>query len=122
LIIGIILALFFGVALFLRVCLPYDRVFTADWIKFTGTDAYYHMCLVDSLVHNFPHFPSFNPYFIYPGGGGVGAIHFFDWLLGSIVWVIGLGSPTNHTIDVVGAYFPAVLGALTVIPVYFICN
>lgn len=34
--------------------------------------------------------------------------------------MIGLGSPTQHTVDVVGVYFPAVAAALTVIPVYFI--
>jgi len=121
LIIGLILALFFGFALYLRVHFPYEKVFVGDWIKFTGIDAYYHMRLVDNLVHNFPHLFSFDPYFIYPdGGGGIGNIRFFDWLLASIIWVISLGSPTEHTIDVVSVYFPAVLGALTVIPVYFI--
>ncbi len=121
LITGIILALFFGVALGIRAGLPYDVIFAGDWIKFTGVDAYYHMRLVDNLVHNFPHLFSFDPYFIYPdGGGGIGSIYFFDWLLASIIWVIGLGSPTQQTIDMVSVYFPAVLGALTVIPVYFI--
>ncbi|MFC2010987.1 oligosaccharyl transferase, archaeosortase A system-associated [Chloroflexota bacterium] len=120
LITGIIVALFFGIALYLRTYLPYDRVFSGDWIKYTGVDAYYHARLVDNLVHNFPRLLSFDPYFIYPNGGGIGNIRFFDWLLASIIWVIGLGSPTEHTIDVVSVYFPAVLGALTVIPVYFI--
>ena len=55
---GIILALFFGVALYLRVYLPYNQVFSGDWIKFTGVDAYYHMHLVDNLVHNFPISPA----------------------------------------------------------------
>jgi len=117
---GIIVALFFGVALFLRVYLPYNQVFSGDWIKFTGVDAYYHMRIVDNLVYNFPHHSLFNPYMIYPGGGGVTSLLFFDYLLAGIIWVIGLGSPTQHTVDVVGVYFPAVLGALTVIPVYFI--
>ena len=116
----IMLALFFSIALYLRVYLPYDQVFSGDWIKFTGIDAYYHMRLVDNLVHNFPRLISFDPYFMYPGGHSVGSIHFFDWLLASIIWMVGLGAPTQHTIDVVGVYFPAVLGALTVIPVYFI--
>ncbi|MFQ6122689.1 MAG: hypothetical protein ACE5LA_06500 [Dehalococcoidales bacterium] len=35
-IIGILLALFFGIALYFRVYLPYDQVFTGDWIKFTN--------------------------------------------------------------------------------------
>ena len=117
---GLILALFFGAALFIRVYFPYDRVFSGEWIKFTGIDAYYHMRLVDNLVHNFPNYMSVDPYFIYPGATGVISIGFLGWLLASITWVIGLGSPTQHTVDVVAVYFPAVLGALTVIPVYFI--
>ncbi|MBA7624652.1 hypothetical protein ES703_32063 [subsurface metagenome] len=117
---GIILAIFFGVALCLRICLPYDQVFGSDWIKFTSADAYYHMRVVDNLVHNFPHLIRLDPYLLSPYSVGVSSIHFFDWLLAAIIWVIGLGSPTQHTIDVIGVYFPAILGALTVIPVYFI--
>ncbi|MCJ7744449.1 MAG: oligosaccharyl transferase, archaeosortase A system-associated, partial [Dehalococcoidales bacterium] len=68
----------------------------------------------------FPHFTTFDPYLLYPGGVGLGNIHLFNWLLAGVIWLAGLGSPTPHTIDVVGAYFPAVLGALTVLPVFFI--
>jgi oligosaccharyl transferase (archaeosortase A-associated) len=117
---AIIVALFFGVALYLRTVLPYDQVFSGDWIKFTGVDAWYHMRIVDNLVHNFPHLNSFDPYMIYPAGMGMVGYYFFDYLLAGIIWLIGLGSPTQHIVDVVGVYLPAVLGALTVIPVYFI--
>ncbi|MCJ7654741.1 MAG: oligosaccharyl transferase, archaeosortase A system-associated [Dehalococcoidia bacterium] len=120
LIAGIIVALFFGVALYLRIALPYDKVFVGDWIKFTEVDAYFFMRIVDNLVHNFPHLNSFDPYMLYPGGGGTGSHTFFVYFLAGITWLVGLGSPTQHTVDVVGVYFPAVLGALTVIPVYFI--
>ena len=120
LLIGILIAIFFGVALFFRAYFPYDQVFTSGGIKFTGVDAYFQMRLVDGIVHNFPHLASFDPYAIYPGIQQVGSIHFFNWLLAGIIWVIGLGSPSQHLIDVVGVYFPAVLGALVVIPVYFI--
>jgi len=117
---GAILVLCFGLAFFLRVYFPYDKIFVGEWIKFAGVDAYFQMRLVDSIVHNFPHLTDFDPYFTYPGGGVTSTIYLFNRFLAGIIWVIGLGSPTQHTIDVVGAYFPAVLGALTVIPVYFI--
>src|SRR4030043_1040304 len=120
LIAGIIVALFFRVSLYIRVALPYDQVFVGDWIKFTGVDAYYFMRIVDNLVHNFPHLNSFDPYMLYPGGGGTGLCTFFVYFLAGITWLVGLGSPTQHTVDIVGVYFPAVLGALTVVPVYFI--
>ena len=117
---AIILALFFGISLFLRVYLPYDQVFSGEWIKFTSIDAYYQMRLVDNLVHNFPWLTNFDPYLLYPFGTAIDNIHFFNWLLAGIIWVIGFGSPSQHTIDVVAVYFPAVLAALTVIPVYII--
>ena len=91
LLIGIIVALSFGVALYLRICLPYDQVFGGDWIKFTSVDAYRHMRLIDILAHNFPHFIPFDPYLIYPVTvKGIGIIHLFHWFLGGIIWVIVL--------------------------------
>jgi len=114
------LARFFGIALCFRIYLPYDQVFSGDLVKFTSIDAYYHMRLVDNLLQHFPHSISFDPYTFYPNGAMVGWPPLFDWFLAGIIWVIGLGSPTEHTINVVSVYFPAVLGALTVIPVYFI--
>ncbi len=120
LIAGILVAFFFAVALFLRVVLPFDKVFVGDWIKFTGVDAYFLMHIVDNLAHNFPHLNSFDPYLLYPAGGSVSLPPFFVYFLGGIIWLIGLGSPAQHVTDIVGVYFPAILGALTVIPVYFI--
>lgn len=117
---GILVAVCFGVALYLRVALPWDKVFVGDWIKFTGVDAYYFMRIVDNLVHNFPHLMTFDPYSLYPGGSVISNIQFWPYLISGVTWLIGFGSPTQHTIDVIGVYFPAVLGALTTIPVYFI--
>jgi dolichyl-diphosphooligosaccharide--protein glycosyltransferase len=119
-IVVIMLALFFGVALFIRIYFVYDQVFIDEGIRFTSNDAYFQMRLVDNLLHNFPHLINFDPYLLYPSGIRIDNIHFFNWLLAGIIWLIGLGSPTQHTIDTVAVYYPAVLAALMVIPVYFI--
>ncbi|HEY90481.1 MAG TPA: oligosaccharyl transferase, archaeosortase A system-associated, partial [Dehalococcoidia bacterium] len=113
-------ALLFGLSLFLRAYLPHDMVFSGDQVKFVGADAYYHMRLVDSLVQNFPNYTTFDPYLYYPHGSYWQYMPFFDLLIAASALVVGLGSPTLHTIEVVAAYLPAILGALTVIPVYFI--
>ncbi len=118
---GLILALIFGLAFSLRVCLPYESVFAEDWVRFGGTDPWYHMRLVENLVHHFPHRIFFDPYGFYPSGQSVlGIAPLYDLLLGFPIWILGLGSPTQGTIETVGAYFPAILGALVTIPVYFI--
>ena len=120
LIAGILVFIFFGVALYLRIALPYDRIFTDEWIKFVGSDSYYHMRIVDNLVFNFPHLNSIDPYMVYPGGMRIDSFPFYDYLLAGIIRLFSFGSPDNHIIDVIGAYFPAVAGSLTVIPVFFI--
>jgi len=118
--IPISLAVCFTASLLLRILPPYNQIFTDLGIKFAMNDAYYHMRLIDSLVYNFPHFSFYDPYFVFPGTTVIGGAHFFDWLVADIVWIIGLGSPTQATIDIVGVCLPPILAALLVIPVYFI--
>ena len=105
---------------YLRIVPIYDKVFVGDIVKFNTNDAYYYLRQVDSLVHNFPHLISFDPYLNYSTGSSLGHMNFFVYLLGCVSWFIGLGSPSAHMLDIIRAYFPAVLGALTVVPVYFI--
>jgi oligosaccharyl transferase (archaeosortase A-associated) len=119
-IVGIILAVLCGISLYIRIHLPYDQIFVNDWVWFRETDAYYHMRNIEVLVHNFPHFNSFDPYMLYPGGGGGLSRPFFDWIIAGIILLVSRGAPTLHTIEVVGAYMPAILGTLALIPVYFI--
>ena len=101
--------LFMGISLYLRIAPPYDHVFTGEWIKLTSYDAYWQMANVDKMA------PVFPEYFT-----KILDVPFFHGLLALVIWCIGLGSPTLQTIDTVAVYFPAILGALTVIPGYFI--
>src|SRR4030042_1706612 len=105
----ILVALFFGIALFLRTVLPYDQIFTQNGIKFSSNDAYYYMRIVDSIVHNFPSHTQIDPYYSYPSASGPVTPTFFSWLISAIIWIIGLGSPSQHAIDVIGVFFPVVL-------------
>ena len=119
--IGLLITSFFAAALYLRIAFSYDVVFGGDTVRYTGVDAYYHIRIIDNLAHNFPHLSSVDPYMIYPGPGGTSSsFPFFDYLVAGIIWMIGLGSPTQHTVDTIAPYFPPVLAALTVIPAYFI--
>ena len=95
--------------LYLRIALPFNSIFTGQWIKFSSVDAYWQMANVDKMA---PDFPAYIPQIF--------NVPFFQWLLSGIIWCIGLGNPTQTTIDTVAVYFPPILAALTVIPVYFI--
>nr|CAI64284.1 oligosaccharyl transferase, putative [uncultured archaeon]CBH36666.1 conserved hypothetical protein, oligosaccharyl transferase STT3 subunit family [uncultured archaeon] len=121
---GVILVAIFGVSLYIRGVLPYASVFTDAFVKFGGNDPWYKMRLVENTLQNFPHRLYFDPFTYYPHGTKVGVGPLFDYLLAVIIWLIGLGNPFatlgQHGIDVIGAWYPAVLGALTVLPVYFI--
>ena len=55
-----------------------------------------------------------------PGGEPVNAGPFFDWLIAGAALVIGIGAPSPRLVDLVGAYTPPVIGALTAVPVYFL--
>jgi len=118
--VGIILAALFGISLYIRIALPYDQIFVNDWVWFRETDAYFYMRNIENLVHNFPHFNPFDPYIIFPGGGGGLARPFFAWFTAGIIRLVSIGTPTLHTMEAITAYMPAILGTLTLIPVYFI--
>ncbi len=117
---GALIFAFFCVSLYLRTVPSHDGVFGGNYVVFTENDPWYHMRVVENMVCHFPQRISFDPYSIYPTGMNVQFAPFFEWLLGFFVWLIGFGHPSIGTIETVGAYFPCVLGALVIIPVYFI--
>jgi oligosaccharyl transferase (archaeosortase A-associated) len=119
-IVGIILAALCGVSLYIRMVLPHDQIFVNGAVWFRETDAYYYMRNIETLVHNFPHYNTFDPYILYPGGGGALARPFFAWLVSAIILLVKGAASNLHSMEVVAAYVPAVLGTLTLIPVYFI--
>ena len=120
LITGIVVTLFFALAIGFRIVFPYESVFVGDWIKFTGTDAWYHMRIIDNLAFNFPHLNSVDPYLLYPNPMSIGTYPFYDYFAAAIIQIVTLGNPTQQGIDMVGVYLPAFIGGLVVIPVFFI--
>ena len=121
------LFIIFGVALIIRTVLPYDTVFK-DTVRFASDDAVFHMRLVENALFG-DHFPRrlfFDAYTYFPYGIYLHFAPLFDQIIIFATWIIGLGSPTKALMEAVGAYYPAILGALVVFPVYIIgkevCN
>src|SRR5687767_11948859 len=100
------------VALALRTVPLWSRVIRTGYVSFQDSDAWFHMRLIDHLLHNLPHRMSVDPYAAYPLAQDVGVAPLFDYLVAVTLWVIGLGAPSPRTVDVGGALAPAVLGAL----------
>lgn len=115
----ILMFVFIAGAMLIRVVPAYDSVFDEDTIKYTSSDAYYHMHLVDNMVYNYPQSTNFYPYLEYPIGF-TQEPSFYSKMITTIVMIVSLGKPTQHIIDMVGVYFPVILASLAVIPVFFI--
>jgi dolichyl-diphosphooligosaccharide--protein glycosyltransferase len=89
-------------------------------VYLSGNDAYYHLRQVTYTVRNYPETMPFDPWTNFPEGtlaGQFGTL--FDQILATIALVVGLGSPSEHTIGMVLVIAPAVFGALLAVPVYF---
>ena len=108
------------VSLWVR-ALPSDTVFLPNgFVKLTSNDAWYHMRTLNVLLENYPQRMFFNPMTNYPYGSYIHFGPLFDQMMAITSLVLGMGNPSPELVNTIGAYFPAVLGALTVIPVYYI--
>jgi len=103
------------VGCFLLRTLPgWNKVFVDDLVLFRGTDPWYHMRLVDNMMVNFPWPLEWDMVALFPEGMNVGYFPLLSWMIAIP------GQIFNY--EVVGALLPPILGALTLIPIYFICK
>jgi len=115
----IAVAILSAIAFAFRTIPQYYSVFQGEFVNFQETDAWYHVRVVENLVHHFPLRISIDPYM------GVGPVQdvatgpFYDWLLGGAAWLAGLGHPSSGLVHVLAAWYPAVLGAC-IVPVVFL--
>jgi dolichyl-diphosphooligosaccharide--protein glycosyltransferase len=98
----------------------YGAVFRGDAVVFQDTDAVFHVRTIENLVHNFPYRSGMDPYSRFPRGQDVDTGPFHDYVIGTIAWIGGLGGHNQHLTDVVAAWYPALLGALMVVPIYLL--
>lgn len=111
----------FFFALFIRI-LNFKDIFVDENVIFVGYDPYYHMRRIALIVADFPHYIFEDSYIYYPKGAWIGWFPLYDQIVASLSLIFGLGNPSLHTIETVGAFFPPVLGALTIFPIYYIAK
>ncbi len=112
------LLLFCGAAFLLRSVFAWNKVFGLGFVRFAETDAWYHLRLVDGLLHHFPSPLTYDPYLKFPGGQNVNVAPGLDWLIAGLSLLLGGGTPSSSLVEWVAALVPPTLGALMVIPVY----
>jgi len=108
-------------ALLIRM-LPLFSIYSNGRIIFIGADSFYHIRRIVYTVHNFPNTLTFDPYVNYPAGFEIGWPPVYDQLIAGIALIIGNGNPSIDTIEIISAMFPALIGALTILPLYCLAS
>jgi dolichyl-diphosphooligosaccharide--protein glycosyltransferase len=117
---GFFLIIIFALSLYLRTVIPYDSVFRNGVVAFASDDAVFHMRLVENTLYNFPHQMVYDVFTRYPYGNTIHWGPLFSQLIAFPSLVAGMGSYNMQIVNTISAFFPSVLGALVVFPVYFI--
>jgi dolichyl-diphosphooligosaccharide--protein glycosyltransferase len=115
-----LLLIIFFISYYIRAVMPHDSVFQRGVVGFAADDAVFHMRLVENTIANFPHRLVYDAFTRYPFGEHLHWGPLFDQSIAFLAFLAGGGNPSPDTINTIGAYFPAVMGALIVFPVYFI--
>ncbi|MFZ2411687.1 MAG: oligosaccharyl transferase, archaeosortase A system-associated [Candidatus Methanoperedens sp.] len=120
----IIVIAIFLFSFYIRGITPINNVFRNGIVGFAMDDSVFHMRLVENTIQFFPHRIFFDAFTAYPSGNPLHWGPLFDQTIAFLAIVAGLivnhGMPSQSTIDTIGAFYPAVMGALLVFPVYFI--
>jgi dolichyl-diphosphooligosaccharide--protein glycosyltransferase len=99
----------------------YERYVTDGGILLGGNDAWYHYRTTNYAVRHFPWNLPFDPWTGFDEGQRTGQFGtLFDQLIAFAALVVGLGDPSQSTIDMTFLLAPAVFGALCAVPVFYI--
>ncbi len=124
----VLLMVFAAVMFFVRTVPVHHLIFTnwlgeyGNFVNFSADDAVYHMRLVHNTLHHYPWRVFFDPFTHFPFGDKIHFGPLFTLIIATAALIAGLGEPTPALVNLVGAYTPAVMGALCLIPVYFIAR
>ncbi len=120
----IILLTIFLFSFYIRGIIPAKNVLNRGVVGFAMDDSVFQMRLVENTIHFFPHRIFYDPFTLYPHGSYLTWGPLFNQMISFFSLVAGFitngGIPSQSVIDTIGAFFPAILGALIVFPVYFI--
>lgn len=102
--------------------LNWSQVFVGDGVRFLESDCYYHMRRVFLAVHGGLRIPEYDLYMNFPQGFHCNWPPLFDQMIAGTALLLGLGHPSVHLVETVGALLPPVLGALTCVVIFFVAR
>ena len=116
---AILIACILLLALFVRM-LPVIYDISGGHVLFSGMDSYYHMRRIMYTVNHFPSTNVFDSYVNFPSGFPIYWPPLYDQISAGLSLLAGLGHPGGSTIELVSALVPALIGVLSILPLYFI--
>lgn len=84
-----------------------------------GNDPYFHLRRILLTIRDYPEVPFFDGAMNFPAGAPVIWPPGFDLFIATICRVLGLGGDRPFAVEAVAAVLVPVIGALTILPVYF---
>ncbi|MEW6358587.1 MAG: STT3 domain-containing protein [Planctomycetota bacterium] len=103
--------------------LEYGAVFPQGRLWPLEVDPFYHMRRIWMTVEHYPRVgPFFDYYMAYPLGGVIIWPPLFDFTIVTLAMVVGLGRPTAWIVEHTAALFPPIVGAATILPIYFVAK
>ena len=108
---GLAVAAFLG-AFLLRTLPAADEVLGGRSVSFRTPDPLYHMRVVDLLIEHFPRPVLHDRLLLWPGGMDLPTAPLFDYLVAGTALLLGRGAPSPRLVDLCGAFWPPLLGAL----------
>lgn len=120
----VILFAIFLFSFYIRGITPLKNVVNRGIVGFAMDDSVFHMRLVENTIQFFPHRIFFDAFTLFPNGTQLHWGPLFDQMIALFALIAGFittgGMPSQSIIDTIGVFFPAVMGALVVFPVYMI--
>ena len=113
--------LVYGVALALRFR-NVRAALAGDHVFFGSGDSYYHLRRVLLTLQQFPEVPHFDAYVNFPEGARITWPPGFDLFVATVCWVVGLGHPSRHAVELTAALLVPFLGAITAVVVLLLAE
>lgn len=97
---------------------PFLKELQDSPILFYQPDNLYYVRRALCILYNFPHIPNYDLYLTYPTPVDFPSPPFYPFLIAFLSWIIGLGSPSAHTVELVSSAITAISGAFIALPIY----